>query len=829
MNATAENANDDVDDFVPFEGERFTMFDWGLLKNMAKSVKGNLLVSPVSLKLALTLLYEGAQDETAQELADVMHLPIGRSATRDKFSSIIKSLQTQRPEYALNIGTRIFMDNSIKPRQRYGAIAKSFYNTDVLSTNFSDTRSSAELVNNFVKNITDGLISKVIENDEQLKDSLMVVTSAMFFKGRWHRQPFRSSDTKMGTFYMSDEKTTLQVPFMRASSKFYLVTSDELDAKILRLPYAGHKFSMFFVLPLNRGKLDEVVKKINPFIINKSMWLMQEVPADIIIPKFKFDFTSHLENNLRELGIRDIFDDTATLTGILRSRSTSRRLTVSDIIQKAGIEVSEEGTVAYTATEVELGNKMSDETFHANHPFLFYIEDESTGSILFMGVVNNPRERTGIVEPAMQSPSTTPSLLASPSSQPPPIPNRTGDADDKDTDNDEVTGGSALGTGIVDRQNFFGIELLQAVNEAETGNVIVGTSGIKAALMTLVEAAAGRTRQEILSTLRLPADIQGIRNIASSTAFSLREAGGIELQTAIKLWLGKEVSLKKDYADALQHYYRAELQSVNFFDQSTAIKAINDWAKRSTHGRINSIVDKSLQPDTRMLITSSVFFNGTWQQSFDKTATRSRCFNVPNLGCKQVPLMESIAHYNYAEIPALDAQAIQIPYMGGRASMLVLLPRRIGTQALTDLSRDLAFTPISSVLASLKSTEVLLQLPRFSAASKLELAPSLEKLGIRDLFGLKADLSVAFSGGVKVGEVVHNALIEVTEEGTVAAAVTGISVVPLMGSTMTYFRADRPFIFFILVQQQGSKEASILFAGRFVQPETEANASTRTA
>lgn len=128
---------------------------------------------------------------------------------------------------------------------------------------------------------------------------------------------------------------------------------------------------MYIVLPQSPGQLDFVLQKITTKLLVDKMSLMQNLPVDVMLPKFKFDFTSHLESNLREvkinfflsmrirqlkttlyfqLGIRDIFEPSATLTGIPRTKSTSRQLVVSDVIQKIGIDINEKGTTAYVAT-----------------------------------------------------------------------------------------------------------------------------------------------------------------------------------------------------------------------------------------------------------------------------------------------------------------------------------------------------------------------------------------------------------------------------------------------------------------------------------------------
>ncbi|XP_015597657.1 uncharacterized protein LOC107268913 [Cephus cinctus] len=785
-NATNTDYWDD-DDFIPYQGERFNVFDWNLCKSMAKKFSGNMLISPISVKLALVLLYEGAQDQTAHELAGAMQLPVGRFATRDTFSNILQSLQATRPEYVLNVGTRLYVDSSIVTRQRYGAILKTFYNTDLVSANLSDTKPTAAAVNDWVRNITNGNIPKVIEDHNSLKDSVMLVMNALYFKGSW-RHPFPLNRTQVANFYTGIDKS-VSTPFMHTVGNFYFSESPELDAKIIRLPYLGHKYAMFLILPRTRDGIEHLVREINPFILTRHMWLMQDVPVDVTIPKFKFDFTSHLENILRELGIRDIFDNTATLTGIAKSKSTSKKLVVSDVLQKVGVEVNELGTAAYAATEIQVVNKFGEQSFHANHPFLFFIEDETTGTIVFVGKVTNPLEMNGHLDVSA-----------------PNLPNRFGDS----------TSGSQGVTSAEERYNFFNIELIQTVNNEAEGNVVISPASVKVALTTLVEGSGGRTRDELLAALRLPSDVVSIRDVASRTLAPFQNVrAGTELNLATRLWTNQDSFVFREYSDTLQKHYGGDLRALNFGDSVGSVEIINDWVRQGTKGHVNSIVESgSLDPDTKLLLTNALYFRGYWLKSFDKQATRLRCFNVPGRGCQETSMMENLSKYRYAYVPSLDAEIVEIPYADGRLAMLLMLPHRERGNLQT-LSKDLSYTPISVLLDGLQETELLLSIPKFTIESKMDLKPALEKLGINDLFDLNANLSGIMKSPIRVGNVLHNAKIEVNEEGTIAAAVTGISVVPLMGSTVQNFRADRPFLFTLV----DLETAGIIFAGRVVHPQ----------
>lgn len=386
--------DDDDDDFIPYQGERFTTFDWALFRALGKRYPGNLLVSPISVKLALVLLYEGAQEQAAYELSNTLLLPATRPATRDKFSTALQSLQAPSSSYTLNFGSRVYIDSNVLIRQRYGAIAKIFYQTDIVSTNMSDVHNVAGEVNAWVNNITHGYIPKMIEDEKSIKDSVMLMMNALFFRGSWSRKYFLPENTKPGNFYTATNES-VEVPFMHCLGRFYYSESSELDAKILRIPYDGHKFSMYVILPLTLTGADQLMKQIRPSILTRHVWLMQDLPVDVLLPKFKFEFSNHLETVLRELGIRDVFDDTATLTGIAKTKRTSRHLKVTDIVQKSGIEVNENGTTAFTAIEVQVANKIEEEVFHATQPFIFYIEDETTGTILYVGKVANPAQTEG--------------------------------------------------------------------------------------------------------------------------------------------------------------------------------------------------------------------------------------------------------------------------------------------------------------------------------------------------------------------------------------------------------------------------------------------------
>ncbi|XP_034946955.1 uncharacterized protein [Chelonus insularis] len=778
--------SEDYDIFIPYQGERFSVFDWSLYKLLARKYQGNILISPASLKLALVLLYEGAQDQTAHELAGVMQLPVGQWATREKFSLIIRSLQSHSDDYQLNIGTRIYMNQNVSVKQSYAAIVKTFYGTDIVSSNFTNAQSTVNNINNWVKNFTSGNIEKMIEDGNSIKDSIMLVMNVLYFKGLWYGNKFLPNKTRIDVFHQDAQNNT-NVTYIKAVGDFYYAESSELDAKILRIPYIGHKFAMYLILPRTIDGLDQLIKNMNPFTLTRHVWLMQRLPVEVTIPKFKFDFTSHLESVLRELGIRDIFDNTAILTGIAKAKR-NQHLYVTDVVQKAGIEVDEKGTSAYAAT-------VTDQQFYADHPFAFYIEDEITGTILYMGRVTNPLESSGSTEQSTATP----------------------EKDESFENQNAHTFMINPSLSNVERSNFFDIELLQAASDIYTGNIVISPFSVKSALTILSEGTGGITRDELVSTLRLPTDILKIRANSKQLLLSLLSTrNGTEIHLANRLWLGRTAPFSDMYNNLLRMNYGGDTKNVVFLNTITSAAMINEWVKQNTRHHILSVVHpNSLNPNTQILLTSALYFKGNWMEAFDINLTRDRCFNIPNRGCKEVPMMESVSHYRYAEIPELKADIVEIPYSDGKYSMLILLPHREGLRSLLILSKDIAYVSISTIMNTLQDTELILQLPRFTIESKTDLRPALENMGIRDLFSYSANFTgILIDGEARVENVFHNAKIEVSETGTIAAAVTGLSVVPLIGSTLETFRADRPFLF-LLVDRHSS---SMLFAGRVIEP-----------
>lgn len=373
-------------------------FDWKLFKALAPKYH-NIVVSPISLKLVLALLYQGSSGSTKREFESVLQF-LDKGIVRNEFRQMLESLQiAERKEYTLNLGTRIFLDSHIQPQQQFASIAQKSFRTEIELTDFKDQINASQAVNSWTEKLTNGRITQMVKPDD-LQDTIMIIANAIYFKATWKHQ-FPKNQTQPGKFFVTEEEElySISAQFMSIKEKFYYLESTSYDAKILRLPYRDSRYSMFIILPNSKGGLPSLIRKINLHSLKTLVFLLDKRVVDVKIPKFSFKFESKLKKTLENFGLYQMFQNTASFGAIARgNNSLLRMLVVSDVIQKSGIEVDEVGSVAFASTVINIGNKFgeSETVFEATHPFLFYIEEESSGTILFVGKVDNPLDEVAV-------------------------------------------------------------------------------------------------------------------------------------------------------------------------------------------------------------------------------------------------------------------------------------------------------------------------------------------------------------------------------------------------------------------------------------------------
>ncbi|MBA2227770.1 serpin family protein [Thermogemmata fonticola] len=362
----------------------------------------------------------------------------------------------------------------------------------------------------------------------------------------------------------------------------------------------------------------------------------------------------------------------------------------------------------------------------------------------------------------------------------------------------------------------------QLVAKDPKGNHFLSPFSISTALAMAAAGARGETQAEMIRTLHLPDQ--------AYAAFGalLRDLNGgdpakrgFTLSTANALWAQQGYPWRAEYKKLLQQDFRAGLFDVDFISEpEQARNTINKWVENETREKIKDLIPpRAITPLTRAVLTNAIYFKGDWLSQFDKKKTQEQPFTRLDGSQVKVPLMYQSNPKDclYAETP--DLQVLDLPYVGKRLSMTILLPRK--HDGLPDLEKQLSAEKLTQILGALRpagKVEVFLPHFRLEMQQPYLLNEPLKALGIKKAFTTKeADFSGMHSGPEKlfISHVLHKAFVEVNEEGTEAAAATAI-VFALSATRPTpkIFRADRPFLFLIRDQQTGS----ILFLGRLVDP-----------
>lgn len=250
-------------------------------------------------------------------------------------------------------------------------------------------------------------------------------------------------------------------------------------------------------------------------------------------------------------------------------------------------------------------------------------------------------------------------------------------------------------------------------------------------------------------------------------------------------------------------------------------KQINGWVEERTEGKIQNLLAEGIVDSlTRLVLVNAIYFKGNWEKQFDKERTTERPFRINKNETRPVQMMFKKDTFNMTYIGDFQTKILELPYVGNELSMIILLPDAIqdGSTGLERLERELTYEKLMAWISPemMKTIEVRVSLPRFKLEESYDLKPLLSSMGMPDAFDLgKADFSGISSGNELVlSEVVHKSFVEVNEEGTEAAAATGLVINSYRAMIVPEFTADHPFLFFI----RHNKTSSILFCGRFCCP-----------
>ncbi len=367
---------------------------------------------------------------------------------------------------------------------------------------------------------------------------------------------------------------------------------------------------------------------------------------------------------------------------------------------------------------------------------------------------------------------------------------------------------------VIETNNQFGLELFRTVLQKESSpNVMISPASVGIALGMAYNGAESTTREAFEEVLNYEGLTREEVNEITRELISVlvTNSKGNLVEIANSMWYRTDFPVEDPFIDLNAEYYDASVRELDF-KTTEAVGIINAWVRDKTRGKIDEIID-SIDPETMMILINAIYFNCVWEVEFDPGKTgRAPFYNADGSYLKEVDMMhlESTFHTSFTE----DFSAVELPYKNKKFSMYLFLPAPGST--VEELVEDLDGATWNGWLETFTETEDFnVSMPRFKFEFERSLAGDLEQMGLGIAFTPQADFSGISPVDLLISEVIHKTYIEVNEEGTEAAAVTGVVIGITSVGPPTSITLDRPFLFAITE----NTSRSILFMGKVKIPE----------
>ncbi|XP_028040586.1 antichymotrypsin-2 isoform X3 [Bombyx mandarina] len=353
------------------------MFTEVVKNNPGKSV----VLSAFSVLPPLAQLALASDGETHEELLKAIGFP-DDDAIRTEFASKSRDLRSIKG-VELKMANKVYVHDGGKLDENFAVVSRDVFNSDVQNIDFSKNTVAAKSINDWVEENTNNRIKDLVNPDSLSSATAAVLVNAIYFKGAWSSK-FDERLTSDRDFYVSKDKT-IKVPMMYKRGDYKYGESAALNAQLIEIPYKGDQSSLIVVLPKDKDGITQLQEALkDPKTLETAQQSMYSTEVDLYLPKFKIETETNLKDVLSNMNVNKIFNNDAQITRLLKGES----LSVSEAIQKAFIEINEEGAEAAAANvfNVEsLSAVISEPTvFDANHPFVFFLTGE--GVNLFNGI-----------------------------------------------------------------------------------------------------------------------------------------------------------------------------------------------------------------------------------------------------------------------------------------------------------------------------------------------------------------------------------------------------------------------------------------------------------
>jgi serpin B len=362
---------------------------------------GNLFFAPYSLSAALAMTYAGARGETAEQMARALHFTLPPGRPHPAFGELVKELGGSVPfltrltgpkrGYRLSTANALWGQRGYRFEADFLRLTRDHYGAGLGVVDFQGaTEGARQAINAWAEKETQGRIRDLLPKDFLNPSTRLVLTNAVYFKGDW-ASPFRKGGPPTGAFFLGDGRE-VQAALMHQTGEFAFHDGGTFQA--LELPYAGKQLSMVVLLPRRPEGLGDLEKALTADTLAGVLAGLRKQTVAVTLPRFKVAAQFKLKEALSGMGMPAAFSSDADFSGMVGRQPP---VALSEVVHKAFVEVNEEGAEAAAATAVDAYTLASPTTvrpllvvFRADHPFVFLIRDNRTGTILFLGRLVNP-------------------------------------------------------------------------------------------------------------------------------------------------------------------------------------------------------------------------------------------------------------------------------------------------------------------------------------------------------------------------------------------------------------------------------------------------------
>ncbi|MGB8214130.1 MAG: serpin family protein [Anaerolineales bacterium] len=378
-------------------------------------------------------------------------------------------------------------------------------------------------------------------------------------------------------------------------------------------------------------------------------------------------------------------------------------------------------------------------------------------------------------------------------------------------------------TQLAQGNNAFAMALYQDLRSSSDGNLFFSPYSISLALAMVYAGAGGNTQTQMAQALHFnlpPERLHPAMNALNQKIASYAQANnapgqGFHLNIANAIWGQDGFPFLPAYLDLLAQDYGAGMHVADFIHAAEPTRqVINGWVEQQTQGKITNLFPQgSLDDTTRLVLANAIYFKAAWESPFDPASTANAPFTLADGSQTSIPMMHSKSDSSYLYAQGSNYQAVGLPYAGSGVMMVVLMPT---AGSFANFEAGLTDAQLEGILTGMAETPLNLEMPKFKTESQFDLKSTLASLGMPDAFTGQAD----FSGmdGQKdlfIGNVFHKAYVNVDENGTEAAAATGVAMMSMaMPAQPQNVTINHPFLFFIFDPQT----QTILFMGRMLNP-----------